>query len=117
MVLDYALKPVRHSLGAQTILKGIFIEDRWIVKIILDEVEKTTHFYNEHPDKTAQLLAKQIGMDLKPVKKAITRSKYGLEPLDDDIIKEQQQIADTFYAEGLIPENVEKVIWSESRKK
>lgn len=89
------------------------------VKIILEEVEKTADFYNKQPDKTAALLSKQIGMDLESVKKAITRSKYGLEPFDDSVIKEQQQIADTFYAEGLIPEkiNVEKVIWPESLTK
>lgn len=89
------------------------------VKIILEEVEKTTDFYNEHPKETAQLLSEQIGMELEAVKTAITRSKYGLELFDDVIIEEQQQIADAFYDEGLIPEkiDVEKVIWPESRTK
>lgn len=30
LVLDYALKPVFYALGAEHVLSGIFIEDRWI---------------------------------------------------------------------------------------
>ncbi|MDN4595130.1 sulfonate ABC transporter substrate-binding protein [Polycladomyces subterraneus] len=90
-----------------------------IVRIILDEVKKTTDWFNQHPDDTAKLLAKQIGMDVGAVKKAITRSKYGLQPMDESIIREQQRIADAFYQVGLIPERiqVEKAVWNGNRVK
>src|SRR5690606_10967742 len=30
LVIDYALKPVLYALGAQHVLSGVYIEDRWI---------------------------------------------------------------------------------------
>ncbi|SEN75071.1 sulfonate ABC transporter substrate-binding protein [Lihuaxuella thermophila] len=87
------------------------------VKIVLDELKKTTDWFNHHPDETAKLLAKEIGMDIQPVKKAIVRSKYGLEPINDSIVNEQQQIADTFLRIGLIPKKirVQDAVWPHHR--
>ncbi|MEW9031925.1 MAG: sulfonate ABC transporter substrate-binding protein [Planifilum fimeticola] len=84
-----------------------------IIRIFLEELKKTTDWFNEHPGETARLLSKQIGMDVKTVEKAITRSKYGLVPMNDAIVEEQQQIADTFFEAGLIPENirVKQAVW------
>ena len=55
---------------------------------------------------------------MKTVEKAITRSKYGLVPMDESIVKEQQQIADAFFEAGLIPENirVKRAVWFEGEK-
>ncbi|MEW9031926.1 MAG: NADPH-dependent FMN reductase [Planifilum fimeticola] len=30
LVIDYALKPVLYALGAQNVLSGVYIQDRWI---------------------------------------------------------------------------------------
>ncbi|GGE25444.1 sulfonate ABC transporter substrate-binding protein [Marinithermofilum abyssi] len=89
------------------------------IQIILDELDKTTDWFNKHPDDAAKQLSRQIGMDASSVKKAITRSKYGLKPLDDSIIREQQRIADTFLAAKLIPEKIQvkQAIWSGNRTK
>ncbi|MFS8610330.1 MAG: sulfonate ABC transporter substrate-binding protein, partial [Planifilum fulgidum] len=89
-----------------------------IIRAFLEELKQTTDWFNEHPEETARLLSKQIGMDVKTVEKAITRSKYGLVPMDESIVKEQQQIADAFFEAGLIPENirVKRAVWFEGEK-
>lgn len=122
------------ELGARTITNGrgyttnrefILASDAYakeygdIVRIVLEELKNTTYWFNQHPDDTAKLLSKQIGMDTATVKEAITRSRYGLEPLDESIIREQQRIADTFYQVGLIPKRilVDKAVWDGNRVK
>ena len=37
---------------------------------------------------------------------ALRRQTYGMRPLDDNAIADQQHIADTFYALGLVPKQV-----------
>jgi sulfonate transport system substrate-binding protein len=34
---------------------------------------------------------------------ALKRQTYGIRPLDDKVVADQQSIADTFYALGLLP--------------
>ena len=86
------------------------------VKIVLEELEKTADWINTHPDEAAVLLSEEIGMEMKPVKKAIERAKYGIEPIDPSVIKDQQNIADTFSRINLIPKkiDIQRVIWSEN---
>jgi len=41
------------------------------------------------------------------------RRSYGFEPIQADMVAEQQEIADTFFELGLIPKQlkVEEVVW------
>jgi len=84
-----------------------------VIKILLDELKKTAEWFNQNPDQTAQLLSKQIGMEIQPVNKAIRRADYGVDPLNEAVIKDQQQIADTFWRIGLIPKKIDvrDAIW------
>ena len=34
---------------------------------------------------------------------AVERQSYGIKPIDDEVVAEQQKIADTFFELGLIP--------------
>lgn len=89
------------------------------VNIFLDELEKTADWINKHPDEAAKLLSGQVGMDSRSVKKALRRAKYGVEPIDDSVVREQQQIADTFARFKLISGeiDIETVVWSGNRVK
>ncbi|MBA4493935.1 sulfonate ABC transporter substrate-binding protein [Paenactinomyces guangxiensis] len=121
--IDLGAKTITDARGytsnREFILASVSYADkhRAEIKILLDTLQETTDWFNEHPDETAQLLSKQIGMDIKPVKKTIQRSKYGLEPIDDSIVKDQQEIADTFLRIGLIPRQirVQDVIGSKNK--
>jgi sulfonate transport system substrate-binding protein len=87
-----------------------------VIKIIFDELKKSADWFNKNPNQTAQLLSKQIGMDLQPVNMAIQRADYGVEPIDESIVRDQQQIADTFLRIGLIPKpiHIQDVIWKQN---
>ena len=84
------------------------------IRIILEELTNSADWFNKNPGQTAELLAKQIGMDFQPVDIAIRRAQYGIEPIDAAIISDQQQIANTSFQTGLIPGSIQvkDVIWS-----
>jgi sulfonate transport system substrate-binding protein len=44
---------------------------------------------------------------------ALERQTYGVRPIDAETIADQQRIADTFYALGLVPKHVvvSSVVW------
>ncbi len=51
----------------------------------------------------AEQLAPAIGLPVPVVEVALKRQSYGIKPITDSVIADQQQVADTFFALGLIP--------------
>jgi sulfonate transport system substrate-binding protein len=95
-----------------------FAEEHYdIVQVLLEEVEHASAWANEHPKEVAQLLAPLLKIDVAALEKAAERREYGLQPIDDAIVKGQQEIANTFYALKLIPQNisVQEAIYRPSR--
>jgi sulfonate transport system substrate-binding protein len=61
----------------------------------------------EGKEKTvAEELSAGIGIPAPILEVALRRQTYGIRPLDDVAIADQQHIADTFYALGLVPKQV-----------
>jgi sulfonate transport system substrate-binding protein len=60
-----------------------------------------------HPSEVAGLLAPQVGLPLDVVETWQRRVRYGVRPIDARIIGRQQQIADTFFSNHLVPKRVE----------
>jgi sulfonate transport system substrate-binding protein len=89
------------------------------IDILLDELKKSAAWFAKHRQEAASLLAKQIGMDVKAVDRAIRRSDYGIETFQPAIVSDQQLIADTFYDIGLIPKQIQvkEAIWSKAIQK
>ncbi|WP_245891112.1 sulfonate ABC transporter substrate-binding protein [Desmospora activa] len=122
---DLGVRTITDATGYTSNREFVFAEQEFAdnhsaeVKILLEELKKTADWFNDHPEQTAKQLAEQIKMDPIPVEKAITRTEYGMEPINDDVLKDQQQVADTFARIGLIPKKiqVEEVIWPENRVK
>ena len=54
----------------------------------------------------AQQLSAGIGIPAPVLEIALKRQTYGIKPLDDATVAEQQKIADTFYALGLLPKPI-----------
>ncbi|WP_316168556.1 MULTISPECIES: aliphatic sulfonate ABC transporter substrate-binding protein [unclassified Bradyrhizobium] len=68
---------------------------------------------NSHHEEVAKAQAEATGVDLAAVRRFVDRSIYSVVPLDDDIIKSQQAVADRFARVGLIPKpvNVADIVW------
>jgi ABC-type nitrate/sulfonate/bicarbonate transport system substrate-binding protein len=48
----------------------------------------------------------QIGIDLPIVELAAQRLSYGVKPVSEEVLAQQQKIADTFYELKLVPKQV-----------
>ena len=66
-----------------------------------------------HHEEVAKAQSEATGVDIEAVKRFVARSNYRVVPLDKEVIKSQQAIADRFTRLGLIPKsvNVSDIIW------
>jgi sulfonate transport system substrate-binding protein len=77
-VLDVVLAQLREVDGwAQSVIKGV-----------------------------ADQLSPSIGIPAPILQVALERQSYGIKPIDDAVVAEQQRIADTFFALGLLPKQI-----------
>ena len=63
----------------------------------MEEVSNSLDWANEHKDELIDLLVEELQIDQEAVEITVNRRVYGIEPLNEDIINEQQEIADIFY--------------------
>jgi sulfonate transport system substrate-binding protein len=77
-------------------------EHRDIVDALLQEIATIDNWTKANIPEASRTLAKEIGLSEEAVKLALTRMGYGVRPIDDTALAEQQRVADTFFANGLI---------------
>jgi sulfonate transport system substrate-binding protein len=66
-----------------------------------------------HHEEVAKAQADATGVDIEAIKRFVDRSNYRVVPVDDEVIKSQQIVADRFARLGLIPKpvNVSDIVW------
>ncbi len=67
-----------------------------------------------HRDEVAAALHEVTGVPIEPQTVAANRATFGIVPITDDILAEQQKSADRFFSIGLIPNKIaiKDVVWS-----
>jgi sulfonate transport system substrate-binding protein len=67
-----------------------------------------------HHEEVAKAQAEATGVDIEAIKRFVDRSNYRVVPLDEEVIKSQQAVADRFARLGLIPKpvNVREIVWN-----
>ncbi|MGY8704547.1 sulfonate ABC transporter substrate-binding protein [Bradyrhizobium sp. 18BD] len=68
---------------------------------------------NSHHEEVAKAQSEATGVDVEAVRRFVNRSSYSVVPLDAEVIKTQQAVADRFAKLGLIPKpvNVSDIVW------
>ncbi len=77
-----------------------------VLDVIFKELEKTDKWVEDNPKEAAEFLAPQIGMSVETLELTLNRRTFGIEKVSDQMAKDQQQIADTFYKLKLIPQEI-----------
>jgi sulfonate transport system substrate-binding protein len=77
-----------------------------IVDTVLAAVNDVDRWAEGNSSAVAAQLSAGIGIPAPVLEIALKRQTYGIKPLDDATVTEQQKIADTFYALGLIPKPI-----------
>jgi len=68
---------------------------------------------DQHHEDVAKAQAEATGVDIEAIRRFVDRSNYHVVPIDDEVIKSQQAVADRFARLGLIPKsiNVSEIVW------
>jgi len=78
-----------------------------ILKVVVEEIQNSADWANDHPEELTTMLSDILGIEKASMKLAVERRVYGVEKeMTEDIITEQQAIADTFFELGIIPTKV-----------
>jgi sulfonate transport system substrate-binding protein len=77
-----------------------------VVALVLDELAAVDQWAKTNPKEAAAALSPQIGLDQPTLELALSRGGYGVTPVNDAVLAEQQRIADTFYDLKLIPKRI-----------
>ncbi|MFG1421135.1 aliphatic sulfonate ABC transporter substrate-binding protein [Roseixanthobacter liquoris] len=88
-----------------------------VLQAALDELRQVTAWAAAHRDELAALTAQVTGVELEVQKIATARYPIQLNTISEKIVRQQQEIADTFFALGLIPRQiaVSDIVWSAAR--
>jgi len=78
-----------------------------VLNAILDTLAESDAWAADHPEDVAKLVAAETGIVESTLLKVEKRSAYGIEPVTEAIVGEQQVLADMFLELGLIPERVD----------
>ncbi|MBD2535833.1 aliphatic sulfonate ABC transporter substrate-binding protein [Nostoc flagelliforme FACHB-838] len=86
--------------------RKFYQENREVIKVFLEEVQKAQNWSKNNPKELSQLLSGITQLD--PPTLEIMHKKYDftLIPITEKIINKQQQVADKWYSLGLIPKQV-----------
>ena len=77
-----------------------------IVDLVLAELREVDDWAKGDIHAVANQLAPAIGLPVDVVEVALKRQSYGIKPITDSVIADQQQVADTFFALGLLPKQI-----------
>jgi len=77
-----------------------------IVDVVLKELSEVDAWAKTDIKAVAEQLSPLVGIPVPVLTVALERQSYGIKPLDAETVAEQQRIADTFHALGLIPKPI-----------
>ncbi|ODM82271.1 sulfonate ABC transporter substrate-binding protein [Bradyrhizobium elkanii] len=80
--------------------------DPKIVELVLAQLSEVDDWAKGDIHAVAEQLAPSIGLSVPVVEVALKRQAYGIKPVTDAVVADQQQVADTFFALGLIPKQI-----------
>ncbi|GBQ97663.1 aliphatic sulfonate ABC transporter substrate-binding protein [Gluconobacter cerinus] len=84
-----------------------------LLREALHQITQTDDWAQAHKPEVSRLLATQTGLPYDTVYSAIKTRDFSYAPMSAEIIQEQQQVADGFLKEGLLPSHVDigSTVW------
>ena len=127
VIWDPFFAAAEHQISARVIATGenlvsnhqFYLADRKfaqenpkVLQAVVNELNLTTQWVSKNQDEAAKLLEGKTGLGLDVLKTSISRLGNQVTPITAQVAQEQQQVADAFYNEKLIPNklNIESAI-------
>lgn len=76
------------------------------LEVVLAQLSEVDAWAKNDITAVAKQLSPSVGLPVDVLKVALERQSYGIKPIDDTVVAEQQRIADTFHALGLLPKQI-----------
>jgi sulfonate transport system substrate-binding protein len=96
-----------NKIGGYYIASRKFATERpAVLKALLEEVRDLEEWSDKHRDEVAEVLTEALKLDAIAVKTATQRRQFGLRPVTDDLLAEQQKVADVYYQLKLTPKPI-----------
>ncbi len=121
VIWDPFFAAAQHQIHARVIASGeqlvsnhqFYLADRKFaeshpeaLKTLISTLNQTTDWVKAHPDDAAKLLEKPTGLGFDVLKTSISRMGFSVQPISAQVAKEQQCVADAFFAQKLIPKQL-----------
>ncbi|MCU4369361.1 sulfonate ABC transporter substrate-binding protein [Acinetobacter courvalinii] len=121
VIWDPFLAAAEHQIHARVIANGehlvsnhqFYLSDRQfaqnhpqVLNTVVTTLNQTTEWVKTHPDDAAKLLEKPTALEFDILKTSISRMGFGVQPISEKVAKEQQYVADAFFAQKLIPKQL-----------
>lgn len=87
-----------------------------VILTLLRVINQAAAWARDNPEPLAEVLSKVTGVPIGPQRVSAARGVYAVQPLDDQIIAQQQDIADTFAGLRIIPARIDirQAVWHRS---
>jgi sulfonate transport system substrate-binding protein len=86
--------------------KKFLDSDAKAVDLVLAQLSEVDDWAKGDIHAVAEQLAPSIGLSVPVVEVALKRQSYGIKPITESVIADQQHEADTFFALGLLPKQI-----------
>jgi sulfonate transport system substrate-binding protein len=109
-----ALGPDIKSYNFLVVRRGFASENPEALNEVLTQLRPIGSWAQNHRNEIAQQLAEITGIEPETQRLAAERANYAIAPLTDDIIESQQEVADLFFKQGLIPKaiKIRDAVWN-----
>lgn len=78
-----------------------------VIDFVLEELARLDEWARNNRKEVAQLLGSYIGLEQSIAELSVSHNSFGVKPIDDAALEQQQKIADTFLGLKLIPKAIE----------
>ncbi|MDD2815016.1 MAG: sulfonate ABC transporter substrate-binding protein [Thiotrichaceae bacterium] len=78
-----------------------------VVQILLEEIKELDEWSKRHLGEVVEIFSPELGLETKVVQVAASRTSYGVQAMNEAVVKEQQQIANSFRKAGLLQQNIQ----------
>jgi sulfonate transport system substrate-binding protein len=78
-----------------------------VIRAIIDALRREGDWARTNPDDVARIIGNETGLKTETMRRVIGRKEYGISLMNDSIVAEQQRVADTFVALGVVHKKIE----------
>jgi sulfonate transport system substrate-binding protein len=86
--------------------RGFATANPKLIDTVIQQLVAIDAWAKSDPNGAAAVLSPKVGIPAEVLAVALGRQGYGVAPLTPDVVAEQQKIADTFHALGLLPKPI-----------